>query len=258
MLTSKSAFEASSVSPVAITTRQEVQPATTPERQREFETILSNGLPRFRKIAMRSLGNAEDAEDAVQDAMLSACKHVSGFDGRAQMSTWLTKIVINAARMQLRRRLRRQILSLDESPKEGQSGTSDFLRDPNPTPERLLEQCELRELVSKLISQLPPSQKATLQLHQRDDFSIRMAAETLGVPEGTIKAQLTRGRANLAERFHHATRRTKGQTTSSKSATSRQTRSSHYRKDSVSSRSDLPIFVLQQCEGGREGWVAQS
>ncbi len=62
----------------------------TPERLQEFDNIVSRGLPRFRRIAMRWLGNHEDAEDAVQDAMLSAFKHIADFEGRAQMSTWLT------------------------------------------------------------------------------------------------------------------------------------------------------------------------
>ncbi len=73
----------------------------SPERLRELDNILSRALPRFRRIAMRWLGNHEDAEDAVQDAMLSAFKHIADFEGRAQMSTWLTAVVINAVRMQI-------------------------------------------------------------------------------------------------------------------------------------------------------------
>jgi RNA polymerase sigma-70 factor, ECF subfamily len=59
------------------------------------------------------LGNKADAEDAVQDAVLGACKHLNQFRGDAQLSTWLTAIVINCARMQLRRRPRHNHLSLD-------------------------------------------------------------------------------------------------------------------------------------------------
>ncbi len=81
---------------------------------REMQDVLSRSLPSFYRKAYRQLGNAADAEDAVQDALLSAYKHLDQFKGQAQMSTWLTAIVINSARMQLRRRPRQIHLSLDE------------------------------------------------------------------------------------------------------------------------------------------------
>src|SRR3981189_2898266 len=71
-------------------------------------------LPAFYRRAYRSLGNAADAEDAVQDALLSACRHLGQFKGQSKMSTWLTTIVINSALTQLRRRPRQIPTSLDE------------------------------------------------------------------------------------------------------------------------------------------------
>jgi RNA polymerase sigma-70 factor (ECF subfamily) len=145
------------------------------------------------------VANPEDAEDAVQDALLSAFKHVARFEGRAQMSSWLTAIVINAARMQLRRRPRQMILSLDQSLGRGPSAIADLLADPKPTPEQALEQRELRELVIKLTASLPPSQRVAMRLRQRDDLSTKEAAEALGVPKGTLKARLARGRAEVKQ-----------------------------------------------------------
>src|SRR5579864_6417806 len=81
--------------------------------------VISQRLPTFYKTAYRLLGNAADAEDAVQDALLSAYKKLHQFRGEAQMSTWLTVIVGNCARMQLRRR-RHIHLSLDEPIGQGQ------------------------------------------------------------------------------------------------------------------------------------------
>src|ERR1700751_3727152 len=80
----------------------------------EMEDVLSRYLPRFYKSAYRQLGNVADAEDAVQDALLSAYKHLDQFKGEAKMSTWLTAIFTNCARMQLRRRLRQPHVSLNE------------------------------------------------------------------------------------------------------------------------------------------------
>src|SRR6266700_398708 len=100
----------------------------SPERLQELDNVLSRALPRFRRIAMRWLGNHEDAEDAVQDALLSAFTHIADFDGRAQMSTWLTAIVINAVRMQIRRRPRAHMLSLDRTTNEDPTTSfSEFL-----------------------------------------------------------------------------------------------------------------------------------
>src|ERR1700723_1671250 len=74
------------------------------ERAQELDGVVSRYLPMFYKRAFRFLGNMPDAEDAVQDALLSAYKHLGQFRGQAQLSTWLTTIVTNAARMKLRRR----------------------------------------------------------------------------------------------------------------------------------------------------------
>src|SRR6266446_9008051 len=83
-------------------------------RTREMQDALSRYRPMLQRRAYQQLGNAADAEDAVQDALLSAYKHLDQFKGQAQMSTWLTAIVSNSARMQLRRRPRQIHVSLDE------------------------------------------------------------------------------------------------------------------------------------------------
>ena len=190
---------------MALATGQELSGEASPDRRLEFEDVLSRNLPRFQRVAMRWLRNPEDAEDAVQDAMLSAFKHMACFEGRAQMSTWLMAIVFNAVRMELRRRARRKLLSLDEPTNDGQYAISDLVADQRPTPEKALEECELRRLVIHLIDSLPPSQKKAMQLRLRDDgLSLKEAAEVLGVPVGTLKAQRARGRVTLTRRLRNA------------------------------------------------------
>src|ERR1700752_156378 len=81
----------------------------------ELTHVITHHSARFRRIALGHLSNIADAEDAVQDAVLSALTHVHQFRGHAKMSTWLTTIVINSARMRLRRRLRSVQLALDET-----------------------------------------------------------------------------------------------------------------------------------------------
>src|SRR5882672_349092 len=74
------------------------------EKTREMQDVLSRCRLSFQRVAYRQLGNAADAEDAVQDALLAAYTHLDQFRGQAQISTWLTTIVLNCARLQLRRR----------------------------------------------------------------------------------------------------------------------------------------------------------
>jgi len=120
------------------------------------------------------------------------------------MSTWLTTILRNAVWMQIRRRARRPTVGLGENSEVGQLGVLETLADPRPSPEQTLEQRQLRKLLRKLASGLPRSQQAALNLHIRGNLSVKEMAESLGAPEGTVKSQLARGRANLAKRFHKA------------------------------------------------------
>lgn len=194
-----------SLPPVALATGHELSGQANPDGRLEFEDVLSNHLPHFQRVAMRWLRNPEDAEDAVQDAMLSAFKHIAQFKRRAKMSTWLMAILINAVRMQLRRRSRQTLLPLDQPTHDGQHTIADLITDQRPTPEEILEECELRKLVIKLTSSLPPSQRMAMQLRQTDDgLSIKEAAEVLGVPVGTLKAQRARGRVTLTQQLRKA------------------------------------------------------
>ena len=243
------------VPPLAIRRGQELPGQASQEVRMEFEKIVSHRLPQFRRTAMRWLRNPEDAEDAVQDAMLSAYKHIGAFHGRAQLSTWITAIVINSVRMHLRRRPRCQVLSLDQGPDEGRSGIAEFLADPRPTPEQSLERSELRDLVARLTSGLPDSQRAALRLHLRNGLSIREAAETLGVPEGTLKAQLARGRAALTRRFHKvAGKRQTKPAIPDKEAKSRDC-SAGYGADAEWCEVPAPMSGFQGQQRGYEAWV---
>jgi len=154
-------------------------------------------------MAFRKLGNAVDAEDAVQEALLSAYKHLDQFNGGAQMSTWLTTIVINAARMQLRRRsryTRYTHVSLDERlGDEYESSLAEQIADEGPNPEDICRHWELREHVGWLLPQLSVRLRKVFQLRELDGLTTREAADILGVPSGTVKARLLRARAKLRE-----------------------------------------------------------
>ncbi|HEY4763213.1 MAG TPA: sigma-70 family RNA polymerase sigma factor [Candidatus Sulfotelmatobacter sp.] len=167
------------------------------ERARELDSVVSRYLPMFYKRAFQFLGNATDAEDAVQDALLSAYQHLGQFRGHAQLSTWLTTIVTNAARMQLRRR-RASYLSLDEEQGEEGLTFSDRLADSKPNPEEVCSTAEARDRLVEGFKLLSPKLRKTFQLRDIDGLTTKEAALVLGVPKGTVKAQLARARAKLA------------------------------------------------------------
>jgi len=168
------------------------------ESTQELDNAVSRNLPMFYKRAFRFLGNRPDAEDAVQDALLSACKHLGQFRGQAQLSTWLTAIVTNAARMQYRRRHRGSYLSLEEQKGEDGLTLSEKLPDLKPGPEEVCSASEVRDRVLDGVSQLSPTLRKAFQLRDIDGLTTKEAALVLGVPQGTLKAQLARARAKLA------------------------------------------------------------
>ena len=174
---------------------------------REMQDVLSRYLPRFYRTAYRQLGNAADAEDAVQDALLAAYKHLDQFKGQAHMSTWLTAIVTNCAWMQLRRRRRQPHVSLDEPSGEDQEYClADRLADSGTSPEEECLNSELRMRLLQFTAQLSPPLRKAFELRDLDGRSVKEAAHTLGVGEGTVKAQLSRARAKLIRLMRRALR----------------------------------------------------
>jgi RNA polymerase sigma-70 factor (ECF subfamily) len=175
----------------------------TPNKEgasQQLEQILSGGLRPLYSRAYRLLGNAADAEDAVQDGLLAAYTHLNQFRGQSQISTWLTTIVLNCARLQLRRRPRQIHVSLDEFTGELQPvSLSEGLADHRPNPEDECRESELSVRLTQLHSQLSPTLRRTFQLRDVDGLSIRETAQILGVPTGTVKAQSARARKRLKE-----------------------------------------------------------
>ena len=166
---------------------------------RKLQDVLSLRLPSFYRYAFRLLGNAADAEDAVQEALLAAYKHINQFRGRSQLSTWLTTIVRNCALMQLRKRPRQTYIPLDEEFGEEQARSVwEGLGDERPSPEEEFRNSELTARLRKCTALLSPTLRRTFQLRVMDGLSILETARILGVPHGTVKAQLARARAKIA------------------------------------------------------------
>jgi len=147
----------------------------------QLDDVIVRHLARFRRIALRFLGNMADAEDAVQDTFLSAFTRLDQFGGQAKMSTWLTAIVINAARMKLRQRRPQAQISLDETHGEQNLLLAEILPDHQPNPEEVCCRRELAERIADATTQLSPTLRKTFQVrdirleHPRNRASPRSA-----------------------------------------------------------------------------------
>jgi RNA polymerase sigma-70 factor, ECF subfamily len=161
------------------------------------------------QTALRVLGNTEDAEDALQDGLLSAYRNLKRFEGRSQFSTWLTRIVINAALMRRRSAKARPAVSLDEAPREEELPASERFADDGPNPEQVFASTEIREMISENLDELSPLLRTAFVLREVQGFSTGEAAKKLGVTENTLKARLWRARQQLAERLGRRLRRMK-------------------------------------------------
>src|SRR3984893_15166977 len=108
------------------------------------------------QTALRVLGNPEDAEEALQEGLLSAYRNLPRFERRSQFSTWLTRIVINAALMRRRSKRARPAVSLDERPTDGELPLSERFADESPNPEQLYAGTELSDRMKNKLGEISP------------------------------------------------------------------------------------------------------
>jgi RNA polymerase sigma-70 factor (ECF subfamily) len=156
-----------------------------------FAELVRRHRDRLWRVALRTLGDPDDAADALQNALLSAYRASSGFRGDAAVTTWLHRIVVNACLDLARRGTARPTTPLDET-----------LAEQRPAPDRLGERETATEVLAAL-RRLPPEQAAALVLVDVEGFPVAEAALMLEVPIGTVKSRCARGRARLAEVLAH-------------------------------------------------------
>jgi RNA polymerase sigma-70 factor (ECF subfamily) len=164
-----------------------------------FEDVVSYYSPVLFRVALRRLRNVQDAEDAVQDAFLSAHKYIGQFQGRSKLSTWLTTIVSNAALQKLRRHSRYEMLPLERDGENSSLAWANRLIDAGPNPETIYARKEIDEKLHCALEQLSPKLRIAIQLYDLEGVSMREAAHTLGVSKGAMKSRVKRARESLNE-----------------------------------------------------------
>jgi RNA polymerase sigma-70 factor (ECF subfamily) len=151
--------------------------------------------------ALGVIGNHEDAEDALQDGLLSAFRGLKSFEGRSQFSTWLTRIVINAALMRRRSLAARPATALVELQKTDEILATARMVSKGLTPEQLLARMEKLQVFKTHIEELSPMLRTVFVLRVMRECTTDETAKILSVSENTVKARLWRARRKLAKRL---------------------------------------------------------
>jgi len=150
-------------------------------------------------VALRIMGDSDEAEEVLQEAFISACTKMDSFEGRSKLGTWLYRITTNAALMRLRKQ-RDDTVSLDE-PQDTGDGDSmprqfgDWSVEPG---QEILSQ-ELRQVLEQAVQTLPASLRAAFILRDIQGMSTEEAAEALEITPGALKVRLHRARLQLRE-----------------------------------------------------------
>jgi RNA polymerase sigma factor (sigma-70 family) len=167
-------------------------------QQNILQEIFLTSRERFIRIAYRILRNKEDAEDAVQDAFLSACRHLREFEGRSALTTWFTRIVMNAALMVRRKRKNAAAWASHETD-AAMSVFAETVPDIQPNPELAYSRAESYEILEAHLKELNPLLREAVVTTYHDELSVTEASSALGVPPGTYKTRLFRGRRLLQQ-----------------------------------------------------------
>jgi RNA polymerase sigma-70 factor (ECF subfamily) len=149
-----------------------------------FAELVRRHQDRLWAVAVRTLGDREEAADALQDALVSAYRRADGYRGEAAVTTWLHRIVVNACLDRVRRRRSRPTVALPEQE----------LADPRDDHARTETALDVRAALARL----PEHQRLALVLVDMQGLSVAEVAAMLGVAEGTVKSRCARGRAALA------------------------------------------------------------
>jgi RNA polymerase sigma-70 factor (ECF subfamily) len=164
-----------------------------------YETMIRRFGPRLLATARRLLRSEEEAADVLQEAYLSAFRAIQRFTGDARLSTWLHRIVVNAALMRLRQRRRKREVAIDDLlPNFDETGHfAESQRDWGTDAEKLLQRKDTRAMVRAAIDELPDTYRTVLLLRDVEDLDTETVATALGVTANAVKVRLHRARQAL-------------------------------------------------------------
>ena len=169
--------------------------------QTAFEALMRQHNGKLFRVARSILKDEAEAEDAVQDAYLEAYRHIGEFRGSAQLSTWLTRIVINQALMRVRKQKREHVvLSFnDRRTSAPDREETDVADEKSESPSSAALRAEIRRMLERRIDELPVAFRTVFIMREVEDMSVEQTAECLSIPPATVRTRLFRARTLLRE-----------------------------------------------------------
>jgi RNA polymerase sigma-70 factor (ECF subfamily) len=162
-----------------------------------FGELVRRHRDRLWAVAVRTLGDREEAADAVQDALVSAFRAAHTFRGQSAVTTWLHRITVNACLDRARKTASRRTTPVDDTQRLEQ------LLEPHESAEAPAERRDLHRELLAALARLPMDQRAALVLVDMQGYPVAEAARVLGIPVGTVKSRCARGRARLLPLLTH-------------------------------------------------------
>jgi RNA polymerase sigma-70 factor (ECF subfamily) len=162
-----------------------------------FGELVRRHRDRLWAVALRTLGDREEAADAVQDALVSAFRAAHTFQGKSAVTTWLHRITVNACLDRARKAASRKTAPVDDTERLEQ------LLEPHESAAAPAERNDLHRQLLDALATLPPDQRAALVLVDMQGYPVAEAARVLNVPTGTVKSRCARGRAKLLPLLTH-------------------------------------------------------
>ncbi|WP_327354837.1 RNA polymerase sigma factor SigM [Streptomyces sp. NBC_01304] len=162
-----------------------------------FGELVRRHRDRLWAVALRTLGDREEAADAVQDALVSAYRAAHTFRGQSAVTTWLHRITVNACLDRARKAASRKTSPVDDTERLEQ------LLEPHESASAPAERHDLHRELIEALGTLPPDQRAALVLVDMQGYPVAEAAAVLDVPTGTVKSRCARGRARLLPLLRH-------------------------------------------------------
>lgn len=176
-----------------------VQKAKAGDRD-AFAALVSAYEGKIYNLALRYLGNREDAMDASQEVFLRVFRFLPGFQEESGFSTWIYRIGVNVCKDMLAKRTKRGELPL-EIPDEEEDYRTAEVADSRYDPEAIVEQADLRESLAEAIGQLPQQQREMIVLRDIQGLSYEEIGQVLSLEAGTVKSRLSRARENLRKKL---------------------------------------------------------
>ncbi|MCS0601704.1 RNA polymerase sigma factor SigM [Streptomyces sp. LP11] len=162
-----------------------------------FGEIVRRHRDRLWAVALRTLGDREEAADAVQDALVSAYRAAHTFRGQSAVTTWLHRITVNACLDRARKVASRKTSPVDDTERLEQ------LLEPHESASAPAERHDVQRQLVEALGTLPHDQRAALVLVDMQGYPVAEAARILDVPTGTVKSRCARGRARLLPLLGH-------------------------------------------------------